>query len=126
MAEATGDPGSTGQSLAIQVVRVRSFIELMEADRAACFVLDPNVSGNRWRTQPAEAEADPSFYDTFTLELTAPVDELIGSRTGSIVAVVVTGPSMCIYGTGFFDRRQSLSDYAGLPVALSDARTGDE
>jgi hypothetical protein len=117
---------STGRSLTIQVVRACSFIELMDPDPAARLILDVNVAGNRWRTQPAEAEVDPSFYDTFTLELTAPVDELIASGAGSIVAVVVAGPAMCIYGTGFFDWRRALSGYAGLPVALSDPRTGDE
>jgi hypothetical protein len=47
-------------------------------------------------------EADPSFHDTFPLELTAPVDKLIASGSESIVAVVA-GPSMCIYGSGFFN-----------------------
>jgi hypothetical protein len=51
----------------------------MDADPAARLVLDPNLAGNCWRTQSTEAEADPSFYDTFTFELTAPACELIAS-----------------------------------------------
>jgi hypothetical protein len=120
-------PSPPGEKLlSVQIVRASSFVELMDPDPATRLLLDLSVAGRRWRTAPVEAEVDPAFSDCFTLELSESLDELIASGLGSVTAILIAGPNQCVYGSGLFDWRRCLSDKVGLPVSLSDPRTGDD
>lgn len=118
-------PRTSGQTLSIQVVRASSFVELMDADPNSRLVLDLNVAGRRWRSGEVEADADPKFYDSFSVDLPESLEELVAYGAGSMSAILISGPNSCVYGSGIFDWRRALCGYVGLPVSLNDARTGD-
>ncbi|KAH0793312.1 centrosomal protein [Histomonas meleagridis] len=116
---------SSLHTLTITIVRASSFIELMDAD-SSLLQLDINIAGHRFRSSKVNAEVDPLFSETFSIDLSQSIDELISYGPGSITAILISGKNCCSYGTGTFEWRMALSGYVGLPVTLSGSQTGDD
>jgi hypothetical protein len=118
---------SVSQILSVQIVRASSFVEMMDPDPASHLLLDISIAGKRYRTAAVEASTDPDFHEQFSLDLSEwNLEELSAFGLSTITAILMAGPSYCIYGTAFFDWRRCFTGYAGFPVSLQDSRTGDE
>jgi hypothetical protein len=93
----------------------------VDADPAMWVLLDLNIAGRRFRTAHVEAEIDLSFFQAFNTDLPETCDELVANGAASITAILIDGPSHCVYGSGAFHRRWELAGYIGLSVQLNFA-----
>lgn len=113
-------PTDGSHNFQITILSARSFLRFLNPDPSSKLVLDLNIAGRRFRTKPAEADADPLITDTIKFNTNQDFETIAKTGRAQVCAVVIAGGSCGVYASGSFEWRDALISSNNFAVQLFD------
>ncbi|EAX99237.1 hypothetical protein TVAG_296210 [Trichomonas vaginalis G3] len=115
-------PPDGSHAFQITILSARSFLRFLNPDPSSKLVLDLNIAGRRFRTKPAEADADPLITDVIKFNTNQDFDTISKTGKATLCAVVLAGDASGVYASGSFEWRTALISPNNFAIQLYDPR----